>query len=55
MTEPGKNATAYAWQLEDGSLCRWAEPTRQELEDGRESPGPDAKIVRVRIVKWRSR
>ena len=42
-------STGWAWQLEDGTLCRWAEPTRESLMAG-DIPSPDAKPVCVRML-----
>ena len=42
-------ALAWAWQLEDGSLCRWAEPYRNELLEGNR-PSNGAKPVCVRMT-----
>ena len=47
-------AFAYAWMLEDGSLCYWAAPTKDELvRNGK--PGPGAKAVRVELVLTKKR
>lgn len=45
-----ERAFAFAYKLEDGSLCWWAEPHRKDLvNNGKPSPG--AKIVRVELVE----
>jgi hypothetical protein len=41
-------APAWAWKLEDGSLCHWARPYPPPES---ERPSPDAIRVRVRIVE----
>lgn len=46
----GWSVAAWAWELEDGTLCYWAEPARSSLMRGR-PPSPDAHPVRVRIVR----
>jgi len=46
---------AYAWELEEGDMCSWAEPRRDQLTE-RSKPSPGAKAVCVRIVRekdWR--
>lgn len=40
---------AWVWQLEDGALCFWAEPTRKALVDSGK-PSPGAKPICVRLV-----
>jgi len=45
-----KTSCGWAWRLEDGSLCRWAQPYREQLEL---RPSPGAVAVRVRIVQSR--
>jgi hypothetical protein len=45
----------WAWELEEGTLCYWAEPTKEQLR-ARSSPSTDAKPLPVRIVReadWR--
>lgn len=44
-------AFAYAWMLEDGSLCYWAEPSRNKLLKEDDKPSPGAVIVRVELVR----
>ena len=44
-----KSESAYAWECKFG-LCQWAEPSIRELK-GDPKPSPEAKAVRVRIVK----
>ena len=44
-----KSEPAYAWECNFG-LCKWTEPTKDILEGG-PKPSPEAKAVRVRIVK----
>lgn len=44
-----KSERAYAWECDFG-LCQWAEPTKEVLEMSIK-PSPEAKAVRVRIVK----
>ena len=39
----------YAYELEDGSLCCWAEPTLEKLTKPKPSPG--ARKVAVILVK----
>ena len=48
---------AYAWQLEEGELCRWAEPNRGQLRMRTavrkrvgSQPSPGARIVGVHLV-----
>lgn len=44
----------WAWMLEDGSICHWADPERKQLvSNGR--PSPSAKPVYVRIIPVRRR
>ena len=45
-TPPPVNA--WAWLLEEGLLCRWAEPDKERLT-ARSKPSPGAKMVRVQI------
>jgi len=46
-----KSEPAYAWECAFG-LCRWAKPTLFDLiGDNKEPPSPEAKAVRVRIIK----
>ncbi len=40
---------AWTWRLEDGSLCLWADVTKEDLVKGG-MPSPDAKPVCVRLV-----
>lgn len=43
-------STGWAWQLEDGSLCKWAMASREVLvHEG--SPSPDSKPVCVRLLR----
>ena len=42
---------AYAWELEDGSLCCWAQPSIAVLKKDGHKPSPGAKAVRVELVK----
>ena len=44
-----KRTFAYCWKLEDGSLCFWAEATRNPLKSKRPSEG--SKVVRVELVE----
>ena len=46
MSKIPKPVRAFAWRLEDGSICHWAEPTRTELER-KMKPSPGAKPVEV--------
>ena len=39
----------YAWRLEEGALCFWAEPSKDALVK-RRKPSPGAVATRVRIV-----
>ena len=46
----------YAWELESGILCWWAEPDMVRLLANTGKPSPEAKARRIRIVKesdWR--
>ncbi len=53
MKSPGIHAaSAYAWELEDGSLCKWAENSRSALLNSG-VPDPDARMVSVRLVRAR--
>ncbi len=50
-----KTGIGYAWKLEEGSLCHWAEPDPIALKSNGK-PSPNAKVVRVRLVlesDWR--
>jgi hypothetical protein len=50
-----QTAIGWAWMLEDGSLCRWAEPNAEQLRRA-DRPSPGAKRVCVRMIKeseWR--
>lgn len=40
---------AYAWRLETGHLCYWAEPSSEQLQE-RSRPSPGATVARVRLV-----
>lgn len=44
-----KIGMAWAWQMEDGSICFWAEPTKKALLMG-EKPSPEARAVSVFLV-----
>ena len=46
-----KQAYAYAWELEDGALCCWAQPTVELLKKDSCNPFFGAKAVRVELVK----
>jgi hypothetical protein len=46
----GLDPYAWAWQLGDGSLCYWAEPTKEKLLRG-QKPSPEAQAVCVRLIK----
>lgn len=46
-----KHGLGYAYELEDGVLCNWAEPRRESLEKNQQKPSPNAKIVSVMIIK----
>ena len=46
----------YAWELEGGILCWWAEPNMAQLLARTGKPSPEAKVRRIIIVKeadWR--
>ena len=51
MSAPGNTGKGFAWRLEDGSLCNWALPTREQMLAEGIKPSTDAKLVRVRIVE----
>ena len=44
-----KHPMAWVWQLEDGSLCHWAEPSKDVLimNSNKPSPGAIPKCVRL--------
>lgn len=46
-----KHGLGYAWQLEDGWICNWAETTKEKLTEQRPKPSSYAKIVPVMIIK----
>lgn len=44
-----RTGRAWAWEIDSG-LCYWAEPEPSELTRYK-APSPEAKVVRVRIIK----
>lgn len=48
ISHPRPCPLAYAWILEDGSVCCWAEPSREQLKQ-RSDPG-GAEIRAVHLV-----
>lgn len=48
MKKPSPYGHGWGWQLEEGQLCNWAEPSREQLV-AKGSPGC-CKPVAVRIV-----
>lgn len=47
---PANAPFAWAWMLEDGGLCYWAEPDKARLQS-QGKPSPNAKAVCVRLIK----
>lgn len=45
-----KPSKAYAWELESGEICMWAEPDKHRLLE-RSRPSSEAVVVAVRIIK----
>lgn len=52
MSKKPQRAFAWAWMLEDGSLCFWAQPKKADLLEFA-PPSPKAKPVRVELVRVR--
>lgn len=45
-----KKSPAWAWQLEDGSVCYWAQPSKEQLKKDRNKPSPGAKPIPVYLI-----
>ena len=42
-------AIGYAWRIEEGEICHWVEPTKEQLIR-RGKPSDNAKIISVIII-----